>query len=268
MNLREKIEFYLIDSETVTGKIVDIFIIALNLIALIIFILSTYKLDPETEKNLWYSELVIVSFFSIEYILRLYGSKSRIKHFFEIYSVIDLIAIAPTIIIILFPHIDISVISILRVFKVFRIFRFLRFTKDPQFFFGTINFHALKVMRLLFTIFMIFFVSSGFFWWAEFEANNNLSNFGDSFYYTVVTLTTVGFGDITPVTEAGRWVTVLMIISGIILIPWQAGLVIREWMYLSRKRDIECKRCGLTGHDLDASHCKHCGELIYQKYEN
>jgi voltage-gated potassium channel len=123
-------------------------------------------------------------------------------------------------------------------------------------------------MRLLFTIFMIFFISSGFFWWAEYEVNKNLSTYGDSFYYTVVTLTTVGFGDITPVTETGRWVTVIMIISGIILIPWQAGLIIKEWLYLSRNNDIMCRSCGLTGHDLDAVHCKYCGALIFQKYEN
>ena len=89
---------------------------------------------------------------------------------------------------------------------------------------------------------------------------------GDAFYFTVVALTTVGFGDITPVSEGGKWVTVIMILSGIILIPWQGGQIIKEWLH-SSKKSITCKKCGLKFHDDDASHCKSCGNIIYQEFE-
>ena len=96
--------------------------------------------------------------------------------------------------------------------------------------------------------------------------NEKVNSFGDAFYFTVVALTTVGFGDISPVSEAGRWVTVLMILSGIILIPWQLSRIAKEWV-LSKKKEIACPTCGLKYHDLDASHCKSCGQVIFQEYE-
>jgi voltage-gated potassium channel len=122
-------------------------------------------------------------------------------------------------------------------------------------------------MRLILTIFMIFFISAGIFWNVESPVNENVNTFGDAFYFTVVALTTVGFGDITPVSAGGKWVTVLMILSGIILIPWQVGQIVREWIYLSTKKNVICKTCGLKFHEKDASHCKSCGEVIYQEFD-
>ena len=143
----------------------------------------------------------------------------------------------------------------------------MRFAADPIFFFGVISPRLLKVNRLLLTILIIFFVSSGFFWFAESGANPEIKNFGDAFYFTVVSLTTVGFGDITPVSEGGRWVTVVMILSGIILIPWQVGQMVKEWFVLSAKKEAVCHECGLKYHDGDASHCKACGHVIYQEFD-
>jgi len=115
---------------------------------------------------------------------------------------------------------------------------------------------------------MIFFISSGLFYAVESAANPTVKNFGDAFYFTVVTLATVGFGDIIPLSAAGRMVTVVMIISGIILIPWQVSRLVREWIHIATKQDIICTQCGLRYHDRDASHCKSCGKVIYQEYED
>jgi voltage-gated potassium channel len=146
------------------------------------------------------------------------------------------------------------------------VFRFLRFIKDPHFFFGNVTYYGLKVLRLVFTVFIIFFISAGLFFYVEHTVNPSLSNFGDAFYFTVVTLTTVGFGDITPMSQGGKMVTVLMILSGIILIPWQAGQIIREWVHV-RKKHRPCPKCGLQYHDPDATHCKHCGHVVFQESE-
>ncbi|MBU0471246.1 MAG: ion transporter [Nanoarchaeota archaeon] len=267
--IREKIQFYLIDCKTVPGKLIDIFIMLLNLLVCLVFVLETYKISETTKSALWTIETITVFIFIIEYLARLYGSRDRLKHLISIYSIIDLVAILPTLALMLLPtsNLNLGFIRVLRVLKVLRIFRFLRFTADNEFFFGKITTHLLKVVRLLMTLLMIFFISSGFFWSVESPVNPNVQNFGDAFYFTVIALTTVGFGDITPLSDAGKWVTVIMILSGIVLIPWQAGSIVKEWTKMSDKKKTVCPKCGLRYHDKDASHCKSCGHVIYQEYD-
>jgi voltage-gated potassium channel len=267
---RETLQFYLIDCKTALGKTIDIFIILLNLFVCAILVIETYPVSEATRQLLWKMEVIIVLFFIIEYAARLYGAKSRFKQLVDIYSIIDLIAILPTLSLLILPLFGITLnfgfVKLIRVFRVFRIFRFLRFTSDPVFFFGSLNLHVLEVARLFLTIFMIFFISSGLFFYVESGINADVRTFGDAFYFTVVALTTVGFGDITPLSEGGRWVTVLMILSGITLIPWQVSRIVKEWVHMASKKELICLGCGLRYHDKDASHCKSCGHLIYQEY--
>ena len=270
---RETLQFYLVDCKTPLGKIIDIFIIFLNLCICAILVVETYNLSEGARHVLELVENVIVFFFIIEYIARLYGAENRIKQLKDIFSIIDLIAILPTLSLLIFPllgiNLNIRFIKLIRIIRVFRIFRFLRFTADPDFFFGSITMHLLKVIRLFLVIFILFFISAGLFWYAEHdEVNTMVRTFGDSFYFTVVALTTVGFGDIIPVSQGGRWVTVLMIISGVILIPWQVSQIMREWVHMAAKEDVICSGCGLRYHDKDASHCKSCGNIIYQVSED
>jgi voltage-gated potassium channel len=269
--LRETIQFYLLDTQTALGRTIDVCIILLNLVICVLYVAQTYPLPPELSTLLWRVEEVIIVVFVVEYAARLYGARQRLRHIFNPYNIIDLVAILPTLSEMILPlfglSFNIAFIRTLRVIRVFRIFRFLRFVADGDFFFGRINLSILRIMRLGLTILMIFFVSSGLFFHVESPINNQINTYGDAFYYTVVTLTTVGFGDITPISTAGRWVTVLMILSGIVLIPWQASQVVREWIHLSQKRQVVCSNCGLKYHDADASHCKSCGHVIYQEYD-
>lgn len=267
---RETLQFYLIDCKTVLGKTIDIFIILLNLFVCAILVIETYAVSEATRQLLWKMEVIIVLFFIIEYAARLYGAKSRFRQLVDIYSIIDLVAILPTLSLLILPLFGITLnfnfVKLIRFFRVFRIFRFLRFTADPVFFFGSLTLHVLEVARLFLTILMIFFISSGLFFYVESGINADVRTFGDAFYFTVVALTTVGFGDITPMSEEGRWVTVLMILSGITLIPWQVSRIIKEWVHMASKKEIICPGCGLRYHDKDASHCKSCGHLIFQEY--
>ena len=268
---RDTLQFYLIDCKTALGKFIDIFIIILNLFICAIIVVETYSVSGATMQLLWKVEIIIVLLFIIEYGARLYAAKSRLKQLVDIYSIIDLIAILPTISMLVFPHFDITFnigfIKLIRSFRIFRIFRFLRFTADPDFFFGSITAQLLKVVRLFLTILIIFFISSGLFFYVESGLNPSVNNFGDAFYFTVVALTTVGFGDIIPRTYAGKWVTILMIFSGIILIPWQISRIVKEWVRMATKKEIICPGCGLRYHDEDASHCKSCGHVIFQEYD-
>ncbi len=270
-SFRQTLQFYLIDCHTPLGRLIDFVIIGLNVAICLVTVIETYPISAAVGNLLWKFEIVVVTFFILEYIARIYAAPKRWKQVRDIYSIIDLIAILPTLPLLVLPlfgiELDLGFIQMIRGFRVFRIFRFLRFTADPEFFFGRITTQLLKVVRLVFTIIMIFFISAGLFYQVEHNVNPQVENFGDAFYFTVVALTTVGFGDITPQSQAGKWVTVLMIISGIILIPWQAARIVKEWIYIAQKVDVVCPSCGLRYHDKDASHCKSCGHVIYQEYE-
>jgi len=266
--LRETIRFYLIDCRTGLGKGIDAAIMLLNIFIVAVFIIETYPVSTTLRTVLDTIELTVVGLFIVEYAARLYGARNRIRHLYNPYSIIDLVAIIPTV---LQPFIgpgNIGILKLLRMFRVFRVLRFLRFFDSEQFFFGKISEEMLRVLRLGITVFMIFFVSSGLFYLVENPLNEGVRNFGDAFYFTVVALTTVGFGDITPVTGAGKVVTTLCILSGILLIPWQVGQIVRKWIHISSKSPVVCRNCGLKYHDPDAVHCKACGHVIYQEYED
>lgn len=270
-SFRKTLQFYLIDCHTPLGKFLDIVIVILNLAVCLLLVAETYPISAAAKAILWKCDIGVVAFFIMEYAARIYAASDRKRQLIDIYSLIDLVAILPTLSLLVLPlfgiGLDLGFIKMIRGFRVFRIFRFLRFTADPDFFFGRLTRQVLTVLRLIFTIVMIFFISAGLFYHVENSVNPHVQNFGDAFYFTVVALTTVGFGDITPLSQSGKWVTVLMIISGIILIPWQASRIVKEWIHMAQKVEVVCPNCGLRYHDKDASHCKSCGHVIYQVYD-
>ena len=260
---------YLIDHRTATGKAIDVGLLLLNLAFIGIVVVETYPLSAGHRGLLWLSEVAIAVVFLVEYALRLYGARNRIGEATNPYTVVDLLSIAPTFAVLVIPGLPASAagLNVLRLLRVVRVLRFFRFTRDEEFFFGTVSIETLRVMKLLLTVGAIFFVSAGLFYDFEHGVNPGIGTFGDAFYYTVVALTTVGFGDITPATQAGRWVTIAAILAGIVLIPWQASKIVREWTHRDR-RNVTCPDCGLEYHDADASHCKACGHVIYQEHDS
>ncbi|ELZ18327.1 Ion channel family protein [Natrinema thermotolerans DSM 11552] len=265
---RETVRFYLLDHRTLLGKAIDIALLALNLAFVAVFVAETYPLPAELRTRLWGVEVAIAGVFVVEYVLRLYGAKDRLAEATNPYTVVDLLAILPTLLVVLLPGVGtVAGIGFLRVVRVVRVLRFYRFTQDAEFFFGTVSDNALRALKLLLTVLVLLFVSAGLFYSAEQAANPDVATFGDAFYYVVVALSTVGFGDIVPITTAGRWITVASILTGIIVLPWQASKIVREWSH-REKVDVTCPNCGLSSHDRDASHCKACGHVIYQEVDS
>jgi len=265
---RETVRFYLLDHRTAMGKAIDIALLVLNLVFVGLFVAETYALSAGGLDTLWTIEVAIAAVFLVEYVLRLYGAEDRSSEFLNAYTMVDLIAIVPTLVVFLSPSTaTVASVGFLRAVRVVRVLRFYRFTRDAEFFFGTVLDNALRAMKLLLTVLVIFFVSAGAFYSAEQATNPNVDTFGDAFYYVVVTLSTVGFGDILPVTTVGRWITIAAILTSVILIPWQASKIVREWAS-KEKVNVTCPDCGLAYHDADASHCKACGHVIYQEYDD
>ncbi|MDP2750744.1 MAG: ion transporter [Nanoarchaeota archaeon] len=265
MSFRQKLRNYLEECDTPFGRFLDFFTAFLTIAICILFVIGTYAISSQLKETLWVIENIIVAFFIVEYAARFYAAEKRFKHALGFYSIIDFLSILPTILLFFFGTSNIQFMTIMRVFRILRIFRILRNISDTKFFFGKTTAHILNVIQLVTTIFIIFFVSASTFWIVESPINPNVKNFTDSFYFTTVVLATVGFGDIVPVSQLGRLVTVLIVISGIIFIPWQASKLIKEWVRMSSKKRVVCKKCGLKYHDDDATHCKHCGKMIYQE---
>ena len=101
----------------------------------------------------------------------------------------------------------------------------------------------------------------------EHSINPQINNFEDALYFSIISVTTVGYGDVVPLTQSGKWISMIVILSGVILIPWHLGVLMKFLVENSKKDRVICKSCGLSFHDRDAVHCKACGSKIYQKYD-
>jgi len=260
--LKKKVDFYLEDCTTPLGKFIEFFLLSVNLVACVLYVVKTYHEVDELHAVLQGLEIGVVSVFILEYLLRFWVSRHKLIHIFSFYAIVDLLSIMP----VFFPAHE---TGFLRSFRVIRILRFLRFFEHEDFFFGRITAFQLQVARVFFTIVTIIFIYSGFIYYAESgQANPSVVTFADSVYFTIVTLTTVGFGDITPMTQLGKLFTVLMILSGVVLIPWQAGRLVRLLLSAeAHKKHVVCNSCGNDRHDPDATHCKLCGSIIYHEHE-
>jgi voltage-gated potassium channel len=259
MILADKISLYLEDLENPIGRIVNLFITGLVLVSTGIFVAETYPISAEFRLLIGKIDTIILSIFAVEYTLRLIAAPEKLKYIFSFYSLIDLIAILPVLV-------GVTDVSFIRILRWFRILRLLRFVEGKTLLGNLDREDSSIVTRILFTIFSIIFIYSGLIYQVEHPVNpHQFGTFFDAVYFAVATMTTVGFGDITPTSQAGKLMTVLMILTGIALIPWQLGDLIKQVAKSGSKVNSVCVNCQLSSHDLDASFCKHCGVKLNAK---
>lgn len=258
MELQQKVRFYLEDIETPTGKAINLTIAGLVLLSSAIFIVETYVIPEPVRVQIDFLNQFILILFTIEYLLRFWSAEHKLRYFFSLYALIDLVAILPF----LFTAIDIRFI---RIFRWFRILRLLRYIEGKTILGYVSREDSAIFVRILFTLFSIVFIYSGLIYQVEHPINSKaFATFLDAVYFAVATMTTVGYGDITPISQIGRLLAVMMILTGIALIPWQVGDLIRQLVKTSKQTAAEtlCSNCGLTEHDTDARFCKICGKSL------
>lgn len=253
---QQKIRFYFEDIETPLGKAINFTITGLVLLSSAIFVAETYPISATVRAGLTYLNDLILLVFTLEYFLRLWSSEKKLKFIFNLYSLIDLIAILPF----LFTALDIRFI---RIFRWFRILRLIRFFEGKTVVGYVTRQDSAIFARILFSIFTIIFIYSGLIYQVEHPMNpSEFSTFLDAVYFSVATMTTVGYGDITPISQMGRLLAVLMILTGIALIPWQIGDLIKQLVKTSTQVESICSNCGWATHDIDANCCKMCGQEL------
>ncbi|MEX2113136.1 MAG: ion transporter [Pirellulales bacterium] len=217
------------------GKAFNLVLQALIFVSLISFCIDTLPdLSQQTRFWLNVTEVITVSIFTIEYALRILVADNRLRFVTSAYGLIDLIAILPFYVA---TGIDLRTVRVLRIFRVFRIFKFLRYTKAIERFKNA--FRELReelVLFLIATVLMVFLSSVGIYY---FEGEQQPDTFGSVFHcmwWAVVTLTTVGYGDVYPVTVGGRLFTAFVLFVGIGIIAVPTGLFASA-LTRARKKD-------------------------------
>ena len=253
---RKKVAFYLEDVETVWGLTINLIILGFIFLSVGIFVAETYSFSDRYREYFRMANSVIIIVFTVEYLLRLWSAEERIKFFFSTFSLIDLLAILPS----LLGLID---IRFLRIFRWFRILRVIRFWKLETKVLGVNDGEGVVFLRIFLTLFSIIFIYAGLIYQIEHQINEErLKNFFDALYFVVVTMTTVGYGDVTPLSEIGRAMTLLMILTGVLFIPWQLSELIALVVKNTNSVTKKCQQCNLSRHDPDARFCKQCGHKL------
>ncbi len=220
----ETIKQIIEENDTPTGKIFDIFIQSLIILSLITFSIETLpKLGKNARQILRVIEIIIVIIFSIEYLLRLLVADKKIKVVFSFYGLIDLCAILPFYIA---QGIDLRSLRVFRLFRLIRAFKILRYSKAIKRFKEA--FLSVKEELILFVVamgFLMFIASVGIYYFENAMQPDKFKSIFHCLWWSVVTLTTVGYGDVYPITVGGRIFTFFILLVGIGVIAVPTGLI-------------------------------------------
>jgi len=265
--LRERIHEIIFEADTPAGKTFDVVLLILILASVLMVMLeSVNHIYDRYFRVFEVLEWVFTGLFTIEYLLRLYCVRRPIRYATSFFGVIDLLAILPTYLSIFFAGTQyLLVIRGLRLLRVFRIFKLGHFMKEGEIIIKAMQASRAKITIFLFFILLIVIIIGSVMYLVEGGQNPAFTSIPRSIYWTIVTLTTVGFGDITPQTELGQFLSAIIMILGYAVIAVPTGIVSAEFIESQKSNYINthsCRSCGSEGHDMDASYCKHCGASL------
>jgi voltage-gated potassium channel len=262
---KEKLYDVIYEAETPSGRIFDILLLVLILISVLAVTLesvTSIRLKFATElKTL---EWIITIIFTIEYMVRIWIINRSVKYIFSFYGIIDFLAIIPTYLALFIAGTQsLIIIRALRLLRVFRILKITRYTREGKILIQALIASRVKISVFLFGVVTIILIIGTIMYLVEGEPNG-FDNIPKSIYWAVVTLTTVGYGDITPQTPLGQLISGFVMILGYAIIAVPTGIVSVEISNEVRraKQERVCSKCGLNNHDEDARYCKRCGQEL------
>lgn len=272
--IRDRIHEVIFEADTKAGKRFDLIIMILITISVFTVMLESVSSIQWRYSEIFYVlEWVFTIVFTIEYILRLYSVRYPWRYATSFYGVIDLLAIVPTYLSVFFLGTQsLLVIRALRLMRVFRIFRLGHFMSEGVVIMRAMQASRIKISIFLFFILIVVTIIGAVMYLVEGSYEGSpFTSIPTSVYWAIVTLTTVGFGDITPVTGFGQFLSAIVMILGYAVIAVPTGIVSSEMVQsakLIHENTQACRYCAKEGHADDAIFCKYCGNILNdQQYE-
>ncbi|MFA8434050.1 MAG: ion transporter [Marinifilaceae bacterium] len=263
--LKSRLYEIIFEADTRAGKIFDLLLLIIILLSILFVMIESVPSIEQTHKEfLKIAEWIITIIFTLEYFLRIWIVKRSRAYIFSFYGIIDLLAILPSYLGLFFVGTQgLMVIRALRLLRVFRILKLNRYIKE-----GRIIVEALKASRVKISVFLfaistlVIIIGTAMY---LIEGNDNgFTSIPRGIYWAIVTLTTVGYGDISPVTAVGQFFAGMVMILGYAIIAVPTGIVSVE---LAKKAPLTqstqvCPHCLKEGHEEDALFCKYCGTKL------
>jgi len=243
-----------------------ILLISIVLSVLIVMLDSVMELHLRFTRLFFYCEWMFTLLFTIEYITRIAISRKPKKYVLSFYGVIDLLSIIPTYLsLILAGSHYLLVIRILRMLRIFRVLKLTRFLSASHVLQKSLQQSKYKIVVFLEVVITVVVIMGSLMYLIE-GPEYGFNSIPKSIYWAIVTLTTVGFGDITPQTVLGQFFASIIMILGYSIIAVPTGIISAEMIKAEKSTKsntgIVCKSCKSRDHDVDAEYCKYCGKVI------
>jgi voltage-gated potassium channel len=263
---RNKLHNTIYESNTAAGKIFDTALLALIILSIAVVMLDSIQSYHQRYGRIFYiAEWTFTILFTLEYILRLVSIKKPLLYITSFFGVIDLLAILPSYLSVFFIGAQsLLVLRALRLLRVFRIFKLTHFLTEIDFLKAALSTSLKKITIFMLVVLFTVIILGSIMYLIE-NGENGFASIPDSIYWAIVTITTVGYGDIAPVTPVGKFIASIMMFIGYGIIAVPTGIVTNEMVNATRMRNHgheTCPGCGKEGHDRDAVHCKYCGAVL------
>jgi len=267
--LRQRIYIIIYGTNTFFGRLFDLILLGVILLSVVLVMLETVQgFDREYHKEVVLLEWIITAFFTIEYLLRVITTRRHVKYIFSFYGIIDLIAVLP-----MYLSLFVTGTSVLAIVRAFRLLRLFKIINHPKFTGQSLHLKdALIASRNKIVVFIYFvLISTVFIGSLMYIVEGKESGFTSipmSIYWTIVTLTTVGYGDISPITPLGQFIASFVMILGYGIIAVPTGIVSAEIVKKDNKIENKliakktCTNCGLTSYLKEAKYCYNCGNSL------
>ncbi len=268
-SIRDHLHEIIFEADTPLGKAFDVVLLVLIVLSVVAVMLESVEaIDRAYHLELRVIEWTLTIVFTVEYLLRLWTVRRPLRYATSFFGIVDLLAILPTYLSLFFvgAH-SLLVIRALRLLRVFRIFKLARYLDESRQLMVALRASARKILVFLFAVLtLVVIIGSAMYLIEGAHPESGYTSIPRSVYWTIVTLTTVGYGDITPQTVPGQILASIVMIMGYGIIAVPTGIVSVE-MARSSPRGIStqaCPSCGKDGHDPDALHCKFCGAPLHE----